>query len=88
MDIKEIMEIDVNNLKRRQLNALKIHTIDILRKAIKHIENEEFEEIELMMADSTSGDAYGSDNHYIDFTYLENCHMDIEEVVELMKKLR
>ena len=88
MDIKEIMEIDVNNLKRRQLDALKIHTIDILRKAIKHIENEEFEEIELMMADSPSGDSYGEDNVYIDFTYLGSCHMDIGEIVERMKSLK
>ena len=88
MDIKEIMEIDVNNLKRRQLEALKLHSVEILRKVINHIEKEEFEEVELMMAHSPSGDSYGEDNVYIDFTYLESCHMDIGEIVELMRSLK
>lgn len=86
MNVSEIMQIDVENLKEKQLEALKEHTVKILKDVIKCVENNEFEKIEKMTCYSPSGDGYGLDNSYINFAY-DNGELDIMQMVERMQCL-
>ena len=87
MDVKSIMEIDVENLKREQLEALKVHTINILETIIDHIQLSEFEEVSKYLVHSPAGDSYGTDNYFINFAYNDGDEMDLDDMIDLMKGL-
>lgn len=87
MDIKDIMEIDVENLKHKQLEALKKHVMDRLNEIINLVINEEFDEVEKYLKYSPAGDGYGCDNYFIDFSYVDGEEMDLSELLYKMKQL-
>lgn len=86
MNIKDIMEIDVENLKEKQLTALKSHVTNRLIAIIAHIENNEFEEVKKYLVYSPAGDGYGCDNYYINFAYDEE-ELDLQEILDKMEYL-
>lgn len=87
MDIREIMEIDIDNLVRKQHEAVKNHVIGILQEIINLVKEEKYEEIQDKLIYSPAGDGYGEDNHYINFSY-RNGEKDIKEILEELKKLK
>lgn len=84
---KDIMKVSVDNLAQKQLEFLKQHSIEILNKVAKLIEEENFEEITWMLANSPAGDGMGEDNYYIDFSY-DEYDRDISQIVDMMKYLK
>ena len=82
-----ILDVDIYNLQEEQLKELKRHTIEVLNKIAKAVEKEDFKAINDNMAFSRSGDGYGDDNHFIDFSW-GGPTMDIGEIVEKMESLR
>lgn len=90
MDIKEIMSIDVNNLKQKQFEIMKKH---VLQK-IKHVEDlikaNKFEELQNELVFSPSGDGYGTDSHHVDFAYDDNSaeSLDLDDVLEILISLK
>ena len=87
MDVKTIMEIDVDNLKQKQLEALKNHTINILETIIDHIQLSEFDEVRNYLDFSPAGDGYGKDNYFINFAYTEDDEMDLGDMLDKMISL-
>lgn len=86
MNIKEIMEIDVKNLKQKQLDALKEHTLEILLNIVKLIKNNEFDEVKNYLEFSPAGDGHGCDNYFINFKYADE-DLDLDEILDKMKYL-
>ena len=41
-----------------------------------------------MLVESPGGDCYGSDDHYINFSYKENCEEDMYWMLDDLKDLR
>ena len=66
-DEKQAQEIVSNRYKI----AVKEGTIAILKKVISLIEQDKYEELRKMLRDSPSGDGYGMDNVYVDFSELD-----------------
>lgn len=87
MNIQEIMEIDIDNLAEKQHNAVKNHVIEVLQDIINLVEEEKYEEIQNKLIYSPSGDGYGEDNHYINFSY-RNGEEDIKEMMDRLKNLK
>lgn len=87
MNIQEIMEIDIDNLAEKQHNAVKNHVIEVLQDIINLVEEEKYEEIQNKLIYSPSGDGYGGDNHYINFSY-RNGEEDIKEMMDRLKNLK
>ena len=69
---KTIMDISVENLKEKQYEFLKEHTLNILEEIIDDLNNDKFDDIRKKMAFSAAGDGYGDDNYYIDLSCLSN----------------
>lgn len=84
---KDIMKISIDNLAQKQLEFLKQHTIEILNNVAKLIEEENFEDIDWMLANSPAGDCMGEDNYFINFSY-DEYDRDISEIVHCMKSLK
>lgn len=87
MDIKDLMNIDVDNLIEKQLNGLKQYTIERLEKVIELIKEDKYDSVKYMLADSPSGDAYGCDNCYINFAY-DNNNRDINDILDELIMLK
>lgn len=85
-DIKNIMELDLDNLKGRQRDALKIHALKVLKLVSNCIENNRFDELESMMFSSPAGDGYGVDNMCIQFGWGDD-NYDISEIVDKLRGL-
>lgn len=89
MSIKDIMSINVNNLKKTQHTALKAFTIDILKTMIVNIENDNYVDAMAMLFDSPAGDGYGLDNRCISFnyTYDDDNIIDIGDILDKLQSL-
>jgi hypothetical protein len=87
-DIQKIMGLSVQNLAKEQHTALKGHVVKVIKSVLKIIEDEKYEEVGNFLADSPSGDGYGCDNSYVDFSYEKNTCLDIEEVVAKLISLK
>ena len=88
MDIKELMGIDIDNLAEKQFYALKEHTIGILKNIINLLEEENFIEIPNMLSYSPSGDGYGCDNYFINFSYDEQFTADLYDRIDELIRLK
>jgi hypothetical protein len=82
-----IMDLDVTNLANKQYEYLKKHSIKILETIIDNLNNDKLQDIYDMLIFSSSGDGWGSENYYINFSY-NNEPMDIEEIIHKMAKLK
>ena len=84
---KTIMDISVENLKEKQYEFLKGHTLNILEGIIDDLKNDKFDDIEKKMKFSPAGYVYGSDNFYINFSYNETS-MDLLDIIDEMEELK
>lgn len=71
-NIQEIMSLDVDNLRQKQLEALKQHTIEVLCTMVQHIQNGDYTSAKSMLCESPGGDDAGENNEYINFGYMTN----------------
>lgn len=88
MHIKELMEIDVDNVIKKQHETLKNHVIGVLEDIIKLVKEEEYDKIINKIVYSPAGDGYGTNNFYINFSYYEDGEEDIDEIIDRLKKLK
>ena len=88
MNIEELMSIDIDNLAQKQYDGLKEHLKGVLNKIITLLDQDKLEEIEEMLVESPGGDCYGSDDHYINFSYKENCEEDMYWMLDDLRDLR
>ena len=87
MEIKELMQLNVNNLRQKQQQALKCYAIDRLQQMIKYLEEDNFEGAKSMLEQSTDGDD-GTHNQYISFDYTGNDQsIDIGYIIEKLDSL-
>ena len=84
---KTIMDINIENLKEKQYEFLKEHTLNILEVIIDDLKNNKFDDIKNKMKFSPAGDGYGSDNFYINFSYNETS-MDLLDIIDEMEELK
>ena len=82
-----ILDVDINNLKQAKYKAMKEHIIGVLDKVKDLVERGDYEELEEMTFFSPSGDCMGCDNHCINFTWRDDEDMDIDYVVQILKRL-
>ena len=82
---KTIMDINIENLKEKQYEFLKEHTLNILEGIIDDLNNDKFNDIRKKIVFSAAGDGYGDNNYYIDFSYNETS-MDLFDIVDKKKK--
>lgn len=87
-DLQKIMGLSVQNLAKEQHTALKQHVIDTLKAVLKTIQDEEYEDVGNYLGYSGSGDGYGQENHYIDFSYDPKEAWDISQVVYELTELK
>jgi len=66
-NLKQIFEINIENIKEKQREALKRAIISRLTHVIALLEAGSYDELWKMLGFSASGDGYGCENHYIDF---------------------
>lgn len=83
-----IMDIDVNNLRQKQYQYLKKHTLDVLNGIIENLKNDQLQAIQYKLKYSPAGDAYGCDNYYINFAYKKDDFMDMNEILIMMAELK
>ena len=93
MDIKEIMSVNADNLRKKQFEALKKHTLSVLNKVSKAIEEDKFDEVTNYTSHSPAGDECGLNNDFIDFGYGDvnrgyNGALDILEITDMLKSLK
>lgn len=86
-DVREIMEINVDNLKQRQFNIYKEFVLKTLKGIIEDIELNNFNNVYDKLFYSPSGDECGMDNYCIDFSYDER-DVDIREAIDLLERLK
>lgn len=84
---KTIMDINIENLKEKQYEFLKEHTLNILEGIIDDLNNDKFDDIKKKMKFSPAGDGYGDNNYYINFSYNETS-MDLFDIVNKMEELK
>lgn len=90
MNLSELMKTKPENLAELQHKQLKEHVLSVLSNIQKLVEEEQYDSIEDCCGFSGAGDGYGSDNHYIDFSYNEDssCALDILDVADHLSKLK
>ena len=90
MNLENILNLDIKNLKREQYRALKKHTINRLEEIINYLKVDDLEGVLNMMKYSPSGDEMGCDNYFINFSFKEDYDenpMDLMDIIDLMKNL-
>jgi hypothetical protein len=85
-NIKEILSLDIDNLREKQHQALKIHVTDILYEIIELIKTEKYEIIKDYTFYSPAGDDMGCDNTCIDFAWSGNKD-DTDDIGDTISKL-
>lgn len=86
-NLDDIMSINVDNLKQKQLAALKAHVLAKLSQIHILIGQNKFNEVKEYLIHSPAGDGYGDDNYYINFGWELNSNLDLCEVLEKMEGL-
>lgn len=86
MDLKTLMGASPESLAQTQFDALKLHTLEVLKKAIKHVEGDEYLKKDITFY-SPAGDEAGIDSYPIDFGYDKNDALSFGEVADKLKHL-
>ena len=89
--MKDIINAHYSNKDIHKI--VKERAIYRLKDIITHIENEEYDKIESLLVISPSGDAYGEDNYYIDFSdiakdLIKNYICDIYDVINFLEEMK
>lgn len=89
-NLKNIMSITVENLAKKQHDAIKEHVLDVLQNISELIKEEKYDQIEKFTFYSGQGDGWGNarENDVINFAYLDNDVMDIIEITDVLKNLK
>ena len=88
-DIKEILSLRPETLAEKQHAAFKKYVIDKIKTFNQLINDEKYQEAIGLLADSPSGDGYGSDNEYIEYLdFSETGHEDIGDVLRRLETLK
>lgn len=90
-ELESIMNITVENLAKKQHDALKKHVLDTLDVVKRYIEEERYEDVEGDLTFySGDGDGWGDamENRVINFDYTGNGKEDIVEVINILIKLK
>lgn len=87
--LKEIMDINPDDLKLQQANAMKRYVLGKLDELRDHIENDRINAAREMLEFSPAGDGYGSDNYYLDLDYTGNRQegFDLYDAMDVMEEL-
>ena len=85
-DIKEILSLRPETLAEKQHAAFKKYVTDKIKTFNQLINDEKYQAAVGLLADSPSGDGYGSDNEYLDFS--ETGHEDIGAVLRRLESLK
>lgn len=88
MDLNDVLNLDIKTLSNAQYEALKKHTIERLNKVINLLNEDKLQKIAYLLKFSDSGDGWGSENYFIDFSYNDNECMDLGEILLKMAKLK
>jgi len=88
-DIKDLMSVNIDNLREKQHEALETHTLAILKQVHGLLKAGKYDEVMKMTEESPAGDGYGQDNTFINFTYDHEAQgaMDIGEIVARLRAL-
>jgi hypothetical protein len=88
--LMRLLDTTPESLARLQLDGIKDHTVNILKRVIFLIEKGYYGDIGTMLVRSPAGDCMGTDHHFIDFSWNPNSDdgLDIAEVVELLEQLQ
>lgn len=88
--LTRLLSTTPENLARLQLDAIKDHVINILKRVIFLIEEGRYSDIEEMLDRSPAGDCMGTDHHFINFAWEANPNdgLDILEVLEMLEQLQ
>lgn len=90
--LKEIMSMTVENLAKKQHDALKQHALDVLDRAKKYIEEERYDDIQKDLTFySDCGDGWGSEsteNYPLEFGIEVDDRIDIAEISSELLKLK
>ena len=74
-----------------QAEIVKVTAVKLLRDIADLLENDHFDDVLACTVESPAGDCMGCDNTYINFNtspLITGYALDIEEVIDLIKKLR
>jgi hypothetical protein len=90
MKLEELMKTTPESLAKKQHEHLKKFVIKKIEVILDIIKQENYEEVEHFTSYSPSGDGYGLDNNFINFSYSnsEENALDIIEVVDELKYLK
>ena len=86
MNIKEILKMTPENLAKDQHEQLKKAVVEHLEHVAHLIMIEDYSNVEGLLESSPSGDDYGCDNKYIDFSDIYG--EDIADVIEKLTHLK
>lgn len=87
MDIKQLMQIDVDNLIQKQHDGLKEYVVNRMKEITELINLEMYDKVDSKLKNSPAGDSYGLDNNYINFNY-DGIDRDISEVLSELENLK
>jgi hypothetical protein len=88
INLDDLLNIDIENLANAQYDALKKHTIDKLRLVIELLEIDDLQGVADLLKFSPDGDGWGSENHFIDFSYNDRYNRDLGDILEQMASLK
>lgn len=87
MNLQRLLQILPNELALEQHNALNTFVVNRLRKVADLINEGKYDAVLNMLAYSPSGDGYGNDNHYIDFSD-SGAGNDLEHMINKLQHLK
>ena len=85
-NVEQIMELTVENLALRQLEALQKHALSVVKDLEVAIKTCDISKVKTF--DSPAGDCMGEDNVCINFGYKENFIMDIDDLFWKLGQLK
>ena len=86
--VLDILSVDVDNLRRKQYEAVRDFTIARLRDVATALKSDDLEAISHFLACSPSGDDMGTEVDYINFSPLPYGEGDIGSVLRALKMMK
>lgn len=91
IQLQELMGTSPEKLAQLQHDKLQKHVLDIIDSVRDRVAKGDYSELtgtSNILEYSPSGDAYGKDNHFVDFGYVDGYDLDIAEVCEKLEALQ
>ena len=91
-NLQDILNINVDTLKATQYKAIKDHALKVLRDVTKALNEDKLDVCKEHLESSPSGDGYGCDNQFIDFSWKgcpDSCDgYDLGSILEMLEELK